>query len=207
MARFPKREADVYALAQEMIAGYKAKPAIFVHADVLTLETALAEYQDARRVMLCYEALAKYWIEDKEATLEEVKTLMKQQLAKSEIDTVDNPKKLKLIGWGPKAEARRLVPPGMPRHLEILHEGKGTLELDWKPPATQSGGPVRNYVILRRDKPVPGQPFTNWQDCQAAIQTETFLTNQPRGIDLEYRIVAINAAGNSIPSNTVAAVL
>ena len=51
---------------------------------------------------------------------------------------------------------------------------------------------------------------------QAALQTETFpqatsevagLTNQPRGIDLEYRIVAINAAGNSVPSNTVAAVL
>jgi len=207
MARFPKREADVYALAHEMIAGYKAKPAIFVHADIPALETALAEYQEARRVMLCYEALLKYWNEDKDNTLDEIKTLMKQQLAKSEIDTTDNPKQLKLIGWGPKAEARRLVPPGMPRHLEILHEGKGTLELDWKPPALQSGGEVRNYIILRRDKPNPGQPFTNWQPCQTAIQTETFLVNQPQRIDLEYRVVAINKAGNSVPSNTVAAVL
>jgi len=207
MARFPKREADVYALAQEMIAGYKAKPAIFVHADVPTLETALAEYQDARRVMLCWEAVAKYWIDDKEAARDELETLMKQQLAKSEIDTVDNPKQLKLIGWGPKADARKLVPPGMPRNLEAVHEGKGTLELDWKAPAPQSGGLVRNYVVLRRDKPAPGQPFGPWQDCQAALETETFLTNQPRGINLEYRIVAVNAAGNSVPSNTAEVVL
>jgi hypothetical protein len=207
MARFPKREADVYALAQEMIAGYKAKPAIFVHADVPALETVLAEYQDARRVMLCYEALAKYWIEDKDFALDGIKTLMKQELAKSEIDTTNNPKQLKLIGWGPKAEAHRLVPPGMPRNLEILRAGKGTIELDWKAPASQSGGQVRNFVVLRRDKPAPGQPFGPWQDCQAALETETFITNQPRGINLEYRIVAVNAAGNSVPSNTAEVVL
>lgn len=56
MPRFPKREADVYALAQEMIAGYLAQPAIFVHADVNALQNALFEYQGARQWMLCWEA-------------------------------------------------------------------------------------------------------------------------------------------------------
>lgn len=130
---------------------------------------------------------------------------MKRELAKSENDTVDNPTELKLIGWAPDAEPEHPDVPGMPRHLEILHEGRGTLELDWKPPAT--GGEIRNYVILRRDKPEQGQPFTPWQQCQASLDTETFLTNQPRGIELEYRVIAINNTGNSVPSNTVAAVL
>jgi len=207
MARFPKREEEVYTLAQEMIAGYLAKPAIFVHADVNALQNALFEYQGARQWMLCWEATVKHWTEQKESALEELETVMKRQLAKSEIDTVDNPKQLKRIGWGPKAEPRKLTPPGMPRHLDAIHQGKGTIELDWKPPALHSGGQVRNYVVLRRDKPEPNKPFGPWQQSQSAIETETFLTNQPQGIDLEYRIAAINSAGTSVPSNSVAAVL
>ena len=207
MPRFPRREADVYALAQEMIAGYLAKPAIFVHANVSALQTALVEYQDARDLMLCWEAVAKHWTENKESALDEVETVMKLQLAKSEIDTVTEPKQLMLIGWGPKAEPRKLTPPGMPRHLEAVHQGKGTIELDWKPPALHAGGQVRNYVVLRRDKPGPNKPFGPWKQSQSAIETETFLTNQPKGIDLEYRIIAINSAGNSVPSNTAACVL
>jgi len=207
MPRFPRREADVYALAQEMIAGYLAKPAIFVHADVSALQNALLEYQGARQWMLCWEATAKHWNEQKESALEDLESVMKLQLAKSENDTVTEPKRLKLIGWGPKAEPHKLVPPGMPRHLDAVHQGKGTIELDWKPPALHSGGQVRNYVVLRRDKPGPNKPFGPWQQSQSAIETETFLTNQPQGIDLEYRIVAINSAGTSVPSNTAAAVL
>jgi len=33
------------------------------------------------------------------------------------------------------------------------------------------------------------------------------LTDRPRGIDLEHRVITVNNAGNSVPSNTVAAVL
>ena len=42
---------------------------------------------------------------------------------------------------------------------------------------------------------------------QVAIESETSLTNQPRGPQLEYRVKAINVGGESIPSNTVAVVL
>ena len=194
-------------LAQEMIAGYKANPAVFVSADVPALETALAEFQDARQIMLCWQTVAKFWTEQKDSALDEVKTVMKHQLAKSQIDTIDNPQQLKRIGSGPKAKPHPIDPPGMPQHLTIIKQGMGTIAFHWKSPATNAGGPIRNYVILRRDKPDPTKPFGPWQQSQAAIETETFLTNQPRGIDLEYRIVAVNSAGNSIPSNTAAAVL
>jgi len=114
---------------------------------------------------------------------------------------------LEFMEWGPKAEAQRLIPPGMPHHFEIVGTGKGAIEFDWKPPAPQSGGDVRNYLVFRRDKSNPTQPFTPWQQIQSSLATTRFLTDQPRGIDLEYRVVAVNNAGNSVPSNTVTAVL
>lgn len=40
-----------------------------------------------------------------------------------------------------------------------------------------------------------------------AIESESTIMNQPRGVQLEYRIKAINTGGESVPSNTVAVVL
>ena len=111
-------------LAEEMIAGYKANPAIFVSADVATLESALIEYETARLLALCWQSRAASWTERKDTALDDVKTVMKLQLAKSQIDTTGASISLKLIGSGPKAKPRRLLPPGMPQHLTILHEGK-----------------------------------------------------------------------------------
>jgi len=161
------------------------------------------------RVLLFFRRfMAKFRMKRKEAVLfEEFWTVIKQDLAKIERYTMDKPKELQVIGWDTMAKAQPLDPPGIPRYLETVYEGKGTIELDWKRPASVSGGPVNSYIILRRDKPAPGQPFGPWQETQAAIQEVVGLTNQPRGIDLEYRIVAVNETGNSAPSNTVAAVL
>jgi hypothetical protein len=36
---------------------------------------------------------------------------------------------------------------------------------------------------------------------------EIYLTNQPRGKDLEYRVIAFNSNGDSVPSNSVSATL
>ena len=41
----------------------------------------------------------------------------------------------------------------------------------------------------------------------AVIHTEATLVAQPRGAELEYRIIAVNKAGESPPSNTVEVVL
>jgi hypothetical protein len=42
-----------------------------------------------------------------------------------------------------------------------------------------------------------------WQDVATAIQTETTLVDQPKGIEIEYRVIAINKSGEGSPSNTV----
>nr|VFK42300.1 MAG: hypothetical protein BECKTC1821E_GA0114239_101819 [Candidatus Kentron sp. TC] len=58
------------------------------------------------------------------------------------------------------------------------------------------------YRVQRRE----GDSET-WLDAGLAMGLETTLTNQPRGIRLEFRVVAVNKAGEGEPSNGVLAVL
>ena len=116
-------------------------------------------------------------------------------------------------GFGKIKLVRNIAPyvtlrtPGQPRNLESVIQGAGTLFLDWKAPARGSGGTVRTYIIKRREQPAGGGEFGSWSQVGIAIESETSLTNQPRGPQLEYRVKAVNVGGESIPSNTVAVVL
>jgi len=61
---------------------------------------------------------------------------------------------------------------------------------------------VRTRKIERRERATGP-----WLIAGMAIQSETALTGQERGKEWEYRVIAVNAAGEGPPSNTVAAVL
>jgi len=45
------------------------------------------------------------------------------------------------------------------------------------------------------------------QDVATAIETESTLVEQPKGKELECRVIAVNKSGEGSPSNTVMAVL
>ena len=64
------------------------------------------------------------------------------------------------------------------------------------------GGAVAAYKIERRERPAG-----DWMLVNMAVESEATLNNQERGKEWEYRVVATNKAGESVPSNTVAAVL
>jgi hypothetical protein len=55
-------------------------------------------------------------------------------------------------------------------------------------------------------KPRP-RPEGVWQEVVTAIETESTLVDQPKGKELEYRVIAINKSGEGQPSNTVMVVL
>ena len=51
------------------------------------------------------------------------------------------------------------------------------------------------------------RPENAWEDVATAVITEATLVEQSRGLELEYRIIAVNKAGEGEPSNTEMVVL
>ena len=94
--------------------------------------------------------------------------------------------------------------------LESVDEGAGTLLIEWKRPVRASGGPVRTYIIERRELTIDetGTGRGNkWKQTAISLETRASLKDQPRGVQLECQVKAINKAGQSEPSNTIAVVL
>jgi hypothetical protein len=93
-----------------------------------------------------------------------------------------------------------LEAPGQSRVLEAVRQGAGWVFLDWKEPA--DGGKVAAYHIERREL-----PDGLWQPAGLAVISEAMVSNQPTGKTLEYRVYAVNKAGNGPVSNAVDVVL
>lgn len=202
MARFPKSEADILALAQVLGPGLSANAAIYPDPPVapVDLVTTMAAYTTARNAAVAAQAAAELAIGAKDDALQALTDAMKDDIRYAE-NTVDfDDDQLKLIGWGGRAAKTSLQAPGQPRSLEAPKEGKGWIFLDWKEPV--DGGAVAAYKIQRRLR-----PEGPWSDVGLAVESEITLTAQDRSKEWEYRIIAVNKAGESEPSNTVMAVL
>jgi hypothetical protein len=157
-------------------------------------------YQSQHNNFMAANAAAEQSITDKDTALEELIDALKSDIRYAENTVNFDDDKLKLIGWSGKQTPTALAPPGEVRQLEAPKQGEGWVFLDWKAPA--DGGKVSAYKIQRRNRPEGA-----WQEVGTAIETEATLVNQPKGIELEYRIIAINKSGEGSPSNTVMAVL
>ena len=211
MPNFPRSESEIVALVEAMIAGYTAHPADFPSIDPLTdlvaLQTALTDYQTDRQGQIDARAQAKLATVTKGTKLGDLVELMNNDLKLSEVDVADDPTKLAQIGWGPRQDPQPVVAPGQPTNLHPVAEGQGMLWLAWDSSATDSGGPVRNYVVERREQPLGGGEFGVWDIVGTALNNEINLTDQLRGVQMEYRVKAANVGGESMPSNTAAVVL
>ena len=207
MAQFPNAEADIVALANAMVAGYGAHALDFPSSDAVGLTAVLGAYSTVKTAQIDALAAAQVATETKNVNLGLMEDKMRDELKKSEVDVGADSQKLEYIGWGPKAPPSPSATPGQPRNLDPVVQGVDTLFLDWKSPARGSGGTVRTYVIERREQPAGGGEFGDWSQVGIALETETTLTSQPRGQQLEYRVKAVNVGGESIPSNTAAVVL
>lgn len=204
MATFPNAENDVVALAAQMESGYTAHALDFPSVTVLDLTTALADYNTALASQQDTRSQAKQATTAEDTKLTELVTVMKNDLKLSEVDTISDPVKLAEIGWGPKAPPTPLMPPDMATNLTPLNEGPGTVHLEWDKPT--DGGAVRHYIIQRQQADASGV-FGNWQMLGFAYDNATSLSDQPCGIQMHYRVICSNTAGQSLPSNTVLVVL
>lgn len=205
MPKFPKRQADILALANAMLAGYFAHAPDFPSVGMIELFLAIKGYRNAKKAHVDALAVAQVATEAKGNALQSLSSLMKSYLKKSQVDVANDPQKLAFIGWDPKAPPSPADPPGQPRELNCLTQGKGSILLEWNHPI--SGGVMRNYIIQRRQQIDDTGRFGSWILAATPLKTEAKLMHQPKGVRLEYRVKATNIGGESTPSNTAAVVL
>ena len=202
MARFPLKEAEIAALADAMITGLTANAVLYPAPPVAVLDLTAAKtaYITALNAMIAAKAIAEAATSAKDEVLEDLVDAMKTDIRYAE-NTVDyDDAQLNLIGWAGKAAATPLAIPGQVRSLEVPRQGAGWLMLDWKAPS--DGGAPNAYKVMRRERPDGA-----WAETATAVITEATLVEQPKGKELEYRIVAVNKAGEGEPSNTEMVVL
>ena len=202
MPRFPKNQADISALAGLLWRGLLGNNAIFPAPPVLwyIIMAKRNQFVTARDNALSARAAAEAAFTAKDVALEELIEAMKADIRYAE-NTVDfDDDKLKLIGWAGRKAPAVLPPPGQVRMLEASRQGKGWVFLDWKAPA--DGGKPNAYKVQRRVRPAGA-----WETVATAILSEITLVDQPERTELEYRVIALNKAGEGPPSNTVMVVL
>ena len=202
MARFPTTEADIVALAHELESGLNANAAIYPAPPSPGIELAMAmsAYVSTKNASVAAVAAAEQATATKDEALQVLTDRMKADLRYAE-NTVDfDDDKLKLLGWGGRKAKTSLEAPGQTRALEAPRQGEGWIFLDWKDPS--DGGKVAAYKVERRER-----PSGPWTDASMAIESEITLSDQERGKEWKYRVIAVNKAGEGEPSNTVMAVL
>nr|VFK51665.1 MAG: Fibronectin type III domain-containing protein [Candidatus Kentron sp. TC] len=200
--RFPKAEPKIVSLIHEIIAGLEAHPDLFPNPPVSAedLRKQFNTYLKSADTANQKQAEAKHAVEEKNHDLDAAVESGKMILRYAETTTHSDDAALNYLGWGAHREPSRLKSPGQTRHLEAPRQGDGWIALDWKQP--DEGGKAAAYKIQRRE----GDSET-WLDAGMAMDTEVTLTNQPRGVRLEFRVVAVNKAGEGEPSNGVLATL
>ena len=203
MPRFPRTEPEIAALAVVVTQGLVDAPEDFPTPPVPPgdMQTQLDSYNAARVAAIEAETAAREHHAVKDDSLETLVDSLKANLKYAEIAVRDEPEKLNRLSWGLRGDARALAAPGEVRDIGVRGEGDNWVMLDWKAPV--DGGNVAVYQIQRRS----GDGGGSWELVDTAVETEHLLGNQPRGVELEYRVIAVNRAGRGQPSGVVALVL
>jgi hypothetical protein len=199
--RFPKTDAEIIALAEKIIAGMSENPNFpSPPISASELRNLLDTAKQSQNAQIASQAVTKQATDTKQEDFDKLEDGMKLFLRYAEGACNYDNSILAQVGWGTKSAPHPLEAPGQPQLLEVSQEGLSWLVLSWKQPV--EGGAIASYKIERRER-----AEGDWMLVDVALDTEIRLENQERGKEWEYRIIAINKAGKSAPSNIVMAVL
>ena len=107
MARFPAGQDEIVALVEAMISGFGEHQEMFPLANPTALQPLLDTFKTARAAKEKAKAEARQTTRAKLAAFTKLVRVVRIQLKQAEIDAVDNPENLRLIGWGPRAPSTR----------------------------------------------------------------------------------------------------
>lgn len=199
MALFPIREDEIINLGKSIIKGLEENKKVFPAPPVSSKELleSLARAVAAQEAAEKARAAAEHATANKKAAMQELSEKMRWDLRYAENTAAMNHDKLRLLGWGKPRRGRPPKLPGQVRSLEVSRKGEDWVRLDWKEPV--DGGMVLHYRVERRDNP----DDLIWAVAATSTQTIITLEAQEPGTTWEYRIVAVNKAGDGEPSSTV----
>jgi hypothetical protein len=167
---------------------------------VEVLHEALLRFNAAKDAAASADGAAAEAHDVKRDAVADLSDKMKHVLRYAEIAVRNDEAKLKNIGWSGPREPAKAAPPGAPRSLEVKSQGRGWVYLDWKGP--NEGGSVSAYRVLSRTS-----SETEWKELVLCFESMTVLTDQPKGVDVEYHVIAMNKAGEGPASNLITVVL
>ena len=201
MARFPKTEPKIAHLAEQIADGLAHAVEEFPSPPVppAVLKAQLDDYKEKNAALARSRAEAKIRRVDKNNALKTLKDSMRADLRYAEFMSRRHPEQLTQLGWAARRPRTPLKPPGEVRNIAIRDEGDTWVFLTWEAPG--EGGEVAVYRIQRRE------PRGEWEDVATSIDRLELLRDQPRGVELDFRVLAMNRAGTGGPSATVKAVL
>ncbi len=205
MAEFPQRENDILRLGDKIASGFRDNPEVFPNPLVSPeqLDARREEFFDAITTASAARTAAKLATKHKRDVLKLYKSELSDALRYAESATSSDNRKLALVGWGARRPCKTLQPPGQVADLDIDDEGRGWIKLIWAQPPKEVGkGRVTYYEVERTER---GK--NEWAHAGAAPVTWIRLKHQERGIEWEYRVIAVNKQGRGIDSNVVRAVL
>lgn len=226
MPQYPRRKADKDALYNAIVAGVTANPLLYPSGagqpfELAALNGFITAKNTAKNTRQQEEGQFRAAVAGEETAYDdtdgEARRLLDLAMATHGKDSPN----LTLIGWGPTAAPQSNIP-GQPRNLEAVVQGPGTCFLDWKAPAPAGGvgggiggeggeappGQVSYYKVQRRIRTLAGQQTEDWGAWQVTTtDTEINLSGLDRGVEYDFRILASNAVGDSLPSNVETVVL
>ena len=199
--KFPQTQAKIMALAHAVMVGLghlgPDDPPPPIPLDQFQALVEEFEAVDAAAVRKDAEASIQHAAKDE--VYDRYKRSLKTTLRWAEAVFREHPERLAVFNWGLPRPKKPLQPPGQTRDIVVLGEGVNWVILDWKAPV--DGGEVAAYRVQRRAN------RGDWEDVATAVESELHLKNQPRGVELEYQVIAINRAGEGAPSGVVTLVL
>ena len=88
--------------------------------------------------------------------------------------------------------------PGKPGTPEFVDWDNMSVDLKWAPPATDGGSPITKYIIEKKEK-----FCMNWEKATEVLgdKTEVKVMDLKEKSEYQFRVIAVNAAGPSEPSD------
>lgn len=197
--KFPGTQTGKIALAQEMANGFEENAGVYPAppTSVAAQKARIASVQAKKNAVTQADATKRAAVKALEDEIELMEDEMTENIDYAELVSKGDDAKLRLISWSGRAAPKAQEKPGQPRVLEIVKQGAGWVQLDWKEPI--DGGSVQSYRIMRRAVKEGG----DMSEAGSSIVSDAILVEQTRGVELEYAVVAINKAGESEPSNSI----